>query len=391
MDYPNRREFLHKSASVTAGLAAAGLIPRRIFGEESTGFNRIVYRMLGSTGYKVSEVGFGAMNMRNPELVHAAIDNGINYIDTAHGYMRGRNEEVIGEVMKTKRDMVFLTTKVHENNPDEMMKMMETSLKRLQTDHVDLFLLHGAGKRESILNEDTMKVFDTARKKGMTRFAGISTHATREDVLDSIMESKFWEAVLITYNYMSPQSVTASIKKIREAGIAVIGMKNMLSPASYPWQPLADMRKDKTGEMTAAQALIKWVLNDTYMDTTIPGITSFEQLQDDIDLMTMKMTYDDHRTLLRYGERIRGYYCHGVSGCTGCVDQCPKGVCIRDINRCLSYANSYGDLNLAWENYRQLPKSSRVDTCGDCDECVVKCLNGLNLTENINKAKELFA
>ena len=112
MEKSNRRVFFRHSTAAGVGLAAFNLSARRIYGKETQGFNRVIYRMLGSTGFKVSEMGFGAMNMREPALVHAVIDSGINYIDTAHSYMNGVNEEIIGKVMKTRRNEVFLSTKI---------------------------------------------------------------------------------------------------------------------------------------------------------------------------------------------------------------------------------------------------------------------------------------
>ncbi len=120
MSSSNRRDFLKNlgGASVTAGLTAACNGSQRTVKKDPSGKHDIVYRKLGSTGYTVSEVGFGAMNTRDEELIQAAIDSGINYIDTAHGYMKGENERIVGNVLKrnNNRDKVFITTKVHCNN-----------------------------------------------------------------------------------------------------------------------------------------------------------------------------------------------------------------------------------------------------------------------------------
>ncbi|MBT4482332.1 MAG: aldo/keto reductase [Candidatus Latescibacteria bacterium] len=399
MGTTNRRGFLKSVAvggtAAGAGLAATGLFPRRIYSQGASKFNRVRYRELGSTGCKVTEMGFGVMNNREADLVHAAIDSGINYIDTAHYYMKGENEKIVGSVMKTKRDKVFLTTKVglRDKTPESIRKEIDLSLKRLQTDRVDLLLFHKSDKREEILNDDTMKVFDDARKKGQTRFVGFSTHNFEPEPFDAGIDSKFWEAILTGYNYFSPPSLTKSIQKTREAGIAIIGMKNLITMTWPPDTrvPYEDIRKDKSTKTTPQQALLKWVLDDNYVDTIIPGMTTFEHLNDNLAVMGMKLTLDDRRIIRRYCEGVKSTYCRGVAGCTECREKCPKGVKVCDINRCLGYAYGYKDLDLAYENYQALPKSNRVDICADCDECAVKCVNGLNLTENIRKARELFA
>jgi predicted aldo/keto reductase-like oxidoreductase len=277
-----------------------------------------------------------------------------------------------------------------------MMSKMELSLKRLQTDHVDLILLHGVDSRKAVLNENFMKALSDAQKKGITRFIGVSTHENHAEVMDAAVESKLWQAVLVGYNYMSPPSVKAAIARTRKAGLGIIGMKNLLNPidlSTWNWEKIKDIRKDKQSKITPTQALFKWVLDDPNVDTIVPGVTSFEQLAEDVALMGMKMSFFDRRTLTRYAEAVDdegGGYCRGAAGCTGCQGQCPFGVHICELNRVVRYAHGYGDLALARENYLRLPASSRVEACGDCEKCAVKCVNGLDLTETVKRATELF-
>ncbi|MFC1528509.1 aldo/keto reductase [Candidatus Latescibacterota bacterium] len=387
MGTSSRRDFLISGTTAGIGFTVNGLFSRRIYSEENSGY-KIAYRELGSTGYKVSEIGFGALNTRDPELIHSAIDKGINFIDTAHSYMKGVNEQIVGQVMKTKRNKVFLTTKLHTtDNHQENVDMLDKSLKRLQTDHVDLLLYHNISERELIQRDDQIKFFDEARQKGKTRFVGVSTHNPVE-ILDASVESKFWEAVLIGYNYLSPPDVDESIKKAHEAGLAIIGMINLRTIRQ--WEPISDIHLDKSGKATIQQALLKWVLQNPYIDTTIPGMASFEHLADDLAVMGMELSFDERRALLQYDEDTKGQYCCGVVGCNGCKNKCPNGVKVNEINRCINYAYGYGDIELAHENYNELSPSNRVDVCDNCDECVVKCVNGLNLTENIQRARKLF-
>ena len=376
----DRRSFMKAGAVAAAGLT----LPRRVTAQ-SGGSHELAYRTLGSTGYQVTELGFGAMNTRDSELIRAAVDSGINYVDTAHGYMKGVNEEIVGKALKGVRDKVFLVTKVYwkDKTPKELRSMMELSLKRLQMDYVDTMFLHITNKREQILNEDYIKTFDQARKDGLCRFVGVTTHAGQTEVLDAAVESKFWESVLVGYNYTSPPTVTLAIERARNSGLAIIGMKTQLKGTGFP--------NHRMGDITVNQAALKWVLDNPYVDTTIPGMTSFEQLEEDLSVMGMKMSFHEHRTLERYGMSIQQGYCRGVAGCTECQGQCPYGVDVCEINRCLGYASGYGDIALAQENYERLPESSRLDICDNCDECVVRCANGIDLTENIRRARTLFS
>jgi predicted aldo/keto reductase-like oxidoreductase len=150
------------------------------------------------------------------------------------------------------------------------------------------------------------------------------------------------------------------------------------------------MRKDKTSSTTPQQALIKWVLENPYVDTTIPGMTAFEHLADDLAVMGMKLTSNEHKMLKRYTENLNGRYCGGASGCSDCINKCPKGVEVSNINRCLGYIYGYGNLELAYENYQHIPRSSRVDVCDNCEVCVVRCVQGINLDNSMKRARHFF-
>ncbi|MBN1292705.1 MAG: aldo/keto reductase, partial [Candidatus Latescibacteria bacterium] len=332
MSLNDRRSFLKSTAVTGAAVASAGWLDyRRTYAQGATKFQRIAYRELGSTGYKVSEVGFGAMNTRDPELIHAAIDSGINYIDTAHGYMKGVNEEIVGTVMKTKRDKVFLATKVHckDKSAKQVREMMELSLKRLQVEYVDIMFMHMPDEPDEVLNQEWIGAFDKAKKDGLFRYAGVSIHTNHVKLLDAAVESKFWEHMLVGYNYKAEQDVTDALHRTRDAGLGIIAMKTQDKGRGYPNHDM--------GDITINQAALKWVLQNSAVDTTIPGMTSFDQLAENIPVMGMRMSFYENRKLQRYGELDQGKSCRGVTGCTGCLDQCPEGVKICELNRCIGY------------------------------------------------------
>lgn len=383
MPETTRREFLRTAAiggaTVTAAMGA-GPFSRRVFAQGSAG--NIAYRALGSTGYEVSEVGMGCMNMRDPELVNAAIDSGINYLDTAHSYMNGQNEEVVGSIMKSRRDEVFLTTKARASSLEDYRSQMETSLTRLQTDHADCIVRHGAGSRNDVMDETTVAAFTDAKQRGVTRFIGMSTHSNQAQVLDAMVEAKIWDIAVVGYNVTSPPELKEAIARARAAGIGIVAMKTQNRGQGYANHDM--------GDITNQQAALRWVLNDSNVDTTIPGMTSFDHLAENIPVMSMAMGFEGSG-MFRTANAVNDTYCRGVAGCTGCSGQCPKGVEICDLNRCVGYADGYGDIRLAWENYRALPRSTRADVCDGCDECTVTCAHGLDLTASVRRARELFA
>jgi len=144
----SRRNFIKSSMSAAAGLgflSAGKVIARQ--GEEPPGPIIREYRTLGRTGFKVSDIGFGAGNLSNPDVLRASLDMGVNYIDTAEHYNRGNSERAIGQVIgKYDRKKVFLTTKLNMmmggNSKERIKERFSGCLERLQTDYADCLMLH---------------------------------------------------------------------------------------------------------------------------------------------------------------------------------------------------------------------------------------------------------
>ena len=162
----SRRDFIKKGLT---GITAAAIAPSLIKSEvKKSEEKNIIYRTLGKTGMKVPIVSMGVMNAENPKLVESALENGMNYLDTAHVYQRGRNEQMLGEVLKgVKRDSYFIATKVPGNHsdrktglytnktdPEDFLKKFEISLQRLGLDHVDVLFLHSVKRKESVMFKD---------------------------------------------------------------------------------------------------------------------------------------------------------------------------------------------------------------------------------------------
>ena len=289
-----------------------------------------VYRTLGRTGLKVTVVSFGAMLTPEHEVMRAAFDLGINYVDTARSYMGGRNEEIVGRAIKGIRDKLFIATKTHSNSKSKIINDVETSLTKLGTDHVDVIQLHGLSRGESVFLPEPREALMELRKQGKVRFFGVTTHTNQTEVVNAIADDKdkFFDTVLVAHNFKSPPELKKAIARAAQAGLGVIAMKTQAG----------GYKTDALGTVSPHQAALKWVLQDTNISCAIPGMRDMQMLNDDIAVMGMKLTRADERILDRYGAAIDPYYCYL---CGQCEPTCPGGVAISVINRSLMYAEGY--------------------------------------------------
>jgi predicted aldo/keto reductase-like oxidoreductase len=375
----NRREFL-KLGVMSAATAAVGLGGLRGVLEAAEQRGVVpVYRTLGRTGLKVTIVSFGAMLTPEHEVMRAAFDLGINYVDTARSYMGGRNEEIVGRAVKGIRDKLFIATKTHSNSKSKIINDVETSLAKLGTDHVDIIQLHSLSRGESVFLPEPREALVELRKQGKVRFFGVTTHTNQTEVVNAIVDDKdkFFDTVLVAHNFKSPPELIKAIARAAQAGLGVIAMKTQAG----------GYKTDALGAVSPHQAALKWVLQDTNVSCAIPGMRDTQMLNDDIAVMGMKLTRADERILDRYGAATDPYYCYL---CGQCEPTCPGGVAISVINRSLMYAEGYHNVGLARETYREIPSQASISACLDCDECIAHCPNGLNIAGKMEKALRIL-
>jgi hypothetical protein len=373
-----RRDFFQ--TTMLGGLAS--LLPvkgtvwaKTVVDEKET--TPVQYRTLGKTGMKVSTIGFGAMITSDPTVLHHAIDLGINYIDTAASYMKGNNEIMVGNVLKTRRKETFIATKLKLGTEETMLESIQNSLKKLQTDVIDVIQLHGLNSKEKVLNNDYLNLLDKARKKGMVRFVGFSTHDNQVECLQAAIEAKFYDMVLVSYNFTSDNALTEAISKAGEAGIGIVAMKTQAG--GYQGKDL--------GDWSPHQAALRWVLKNPHVSTTIPSMTSFAQVDENFGAMKSTYGYKEERILQRYVNLYDQELCRM---CGSCRKMCSAGLPIQDINRCLMYAEGYRNFDLALQTYAEISKKSTITACDTCDICQVKCKYHLDIPGRIGRAKELF-
>jgi hypothetical protein len=331
---------------------------------------------------KVTIVSFGAMLTPEPEIMRYAFEHGVNYVDTARVYMGGRNEEIVGRALKGLRDKVYVATKTRYDSESKkaIIKDVETSLKTLGTDYVDLIQLHSLRDKERIFNQETREGLLKLKEQGKVRFFGVTTHTNQAEVLNALVDDRdrFFDTALVGYNFQSGKEVKNAIARATKAGVGIIGMKNLAG----------GYKTDALGPFTPYQAAIKWVLQDRNVATVIPGMRNMAELREDMAVMGMKLSYLDGLILERYGVAIDSYYCRM---CAECEPLCPKNVAISTINRALMYKEAYRSADLARETYREVPKDCSADACLECGACVVRCPNGLDIPSKMASARKALA
>ncbi|NSW93446.1 MAG: aldo/keto reductase [Bacteroidales bacterium] len=312
----NRRTFLGNgvaaAAVVTTGNTFSSgerdnLIPVKRNNEHP--FNPVTYsamptRSFGKTGYKVGILSLGGQatleikgrEEESEKIINRAIDLGINYIDTAASYGQGVSQLNIGRVMKTRRSEVWLSTKTHDRTYDGSMRLLEESLKNLQTDHLDLWQLHNVQRQDQVDQifsaNGAIKALEKAKSEGVVRYLGITGHFEPLVLLEAIKRYPF-DSILLAVNaadvhYLSFKNYL--LPEAQKKGIAIIGMKvttrsrilSSWTPPPLEQQTDERLRTPKSGTITIKEAL-------TYnmslpVSTTIIGVDNIAQLEENVKI-----------------------------------------------------------------------------------------------------------
>jgi aryl-alcohol dehydrogenase-like predicted oxidoreductase len=265
------------------------------------------YHELGRSLLKISEIGFGCMSLgndhaKNARLLQQAVENGINFFDTADLYQKGFNEESVGKAFLQNRQQVIIATKVGNRwradgsgwdwdpGPAYILQCVEQSLRRLQTDYIDLYQLHGGTIDDPI--DDIIDVFEQLKKQGKIRHYGISS--IRPNVIREYVKRSNIVSVMMQYSLLDRRPEESCLSLLQENNIGVLARgpvaKGLLvnKPAeaylNYSMQEVetvANAVKSISGNnRSAAQTAIQWVLNNPAITSAVVGIRTEEQLRD---------------------------------------------------------------------------------------------------------------
>jgi len=376
----SRRGFLKNSAlGASAALFTAspvsGLAGRWARQEKNT--KRLITRRLGKTGIELPVVSMGVMRADNPALVRAALAAGMRHLDTAHGYMEGNNESMLGEVLKDyPRSSFVISTKVPPMDGASFLDTLDVSLRRLRMEYVDILYVHGPSTVSDVLDPAILDALRKAISSGRAKHVGVSTHKKEPDVLRWAAASGVYEVVLSSVNFRQDHyaEVRSAMAEAAGAGLGIIGMKTMAGG-------FYDRLRTRPINCKAA---LKWVLQDENLTTTIPGITSFEMLNENASVNEDITLTDEEKASLALAPAEGGLYCQGCGRCTAL---CGRRLPIPEIMRAYMYTYGYGTPRNARTLLRDM--GAGADPCAGCTSCSATCPKGFPLRERIRDVSRL--
>ncbi len=405
-----RRRFLEKGSAVAVGAALGSKARTTLGGPAKTDMK---YRRFGRTELMISEVGLGTASglksrtfgpvMFNkyredlPAIALKLLDLGGNFVATGHGYHD--TEEILGRALRDRRKevIVFTSPDPPRDTPEAVMDRCETSLKRFHTDYIDCYFSHG--RWSEAFYEAALKL----RQQGKIRFIGLSCHVPSTHW--ELVEQGKLDFVFQPYNYMAlakwtekfdRDSVENLFEFCKKKDVGALVMKpmtgnfvpNWAKDPSYPKVAglMADL--EEFGTENLYQAMLMWVLKNPNVCCTAVGMSTVQDVIEDCEAVTGKLTARHHRLLEHYAAACTDDYCRM---CETCVPSCPKGIRIPDILRFRMYYKNYGHREDARDYYAALAEDQRVPACDRCGVCERACPNKLAIVGKLEEAHGLLA
>ena len=372
------------------------------------------YRKFGKTNIDVSALGFGCMrfacmpdgNINEEEAIkqlRTAIDNGVNYLDTAYVYHGGKSEVVLGKALKDGyREKVYIADKLPTWNAhvyEDFEKLLDEQLKRLQVEYIDFYLIHALNKEsfEKVKKLGIYKFIEQALSDGKIKHIGFSFHDNIE-TFKTIIDDYNWEFCQIQFNYMDEfnQAGLEGLHYASAKGLAVVIMEPLLGGklANIPPEPIKKLWDLSEKKRTPAQWALTWLWDKPEVTLILSGMNSMEQLTENINTASEIIPNSLSEKEKEIINKVKTKYIEltkvSCTGCKYCVD-CPKGIDIPNIFSLYNEASMYNALDNCSKRYTDsIKKENNASACIECKKCEEICPQGLNITQYLKDAhKEL--
>ena len=371
------------------------------------------YRKFGKLDWEVSALGFGAMRLpiidnlpakideeESTRMLHYAIDQGVNYLDTAYPYHRGQSEVFLGNALQGGyREKVKLATKMPSwaiESAADFDRYFYEQLEKLQTDHIEFYLLH-ALKREWWDKLYELGVLDWAEKKiaeGKFDHLGFSFHDDYLVFKDIVDAYEGWDFCQIQYNYLdiNYQAGRRGLRYAAEKGLGVVIMEPLrggLLAKTPPPPAVAAYYAEMDTDRTPADWALQWLWDQPEVSLVLSGMSTLEQVQQNLESAHQSGVESlrpvDHEFVHNIQRAIKDLTPIPCTNCRYCVP-CPGGIDIPAVFRIFNDTVMFEDLNYGKESYKFMSEEHRADNCVECGSCEEKCPQGISIIEWLREA-----
>jgi len=377
------------------------------------------YRPFGKLNWRGSILGFGAMRLpvidnqpakidedQATRMIRHAIEQGVNYVDTAYPYHEGQGEIFVGRVLRDGyRQKVKLATKQPTwfiKKPEDFDRYLDEQLKRLETDHIDFYLLHGLNRRywPKLRDMGVLTWAEGAMTDGRIQHLGFSFHDDFQTFKEIVDGYDYWTLCLIQYNYMDVeyQAGTKGLQYAAEKGLAVVIMEP-LRGGQLARRPPADVAKLWAGSScrrSQAEWALQWVWDHPEVSMVLSGMSAMEQVEENLAIAersaTGSLTREERMIVEEVRETYRRLRPIPCTSCKYCMP-CSSGVNISRIFELYNDAHIYNDLKRGRFLYGGpfgLRVEERADKCIECGECLEVCPQEIPIPEWLAKAHALL-
>jgi len=403
----SRRDFMKTvgvagvGSVIATGSALAQTEPTTTGGASAPASSKVPTRAYGKTGVNVSMLSLGGIFdiTTNQLVLQRALDFGVTYWDTANSYTNGNSEIGIGmyfEKHPEVRKQIFLVTKAGGRpTPENLSAKLEESLRRMKTDHIDLFFMHGM-RNGSALTDEVKTWAEKAKASNKIRFFGFSTHGNMESSLMAAAKAGWIDGIMLKYDFrlMHTDQMRLAMDACEKAGVGLTAMKTQ-GGGPIRTETEADLKLGghfvKRG-FTEHQAKLKAVWDNPQVAAICSQMPSITILSANVAaaLEKTKLTAADHQVLREYADETCNRYC---DGCTHlCENALANALPVGDVMRALMYHRSYGDLEWARNAFAEVPAAARRQL-NQLDFSVAEriCPNRLPIGRLMREANETLA
>ena len=373
------------------------------------------YRKLGKTNEEVSILGFGCMRFpqkegkideeKATEMLRYAIDNGLNYIDTAYIYHDGESEAFVGRALSDGyREKVKLATKLPTwlvNSREDMDKFLNEQLKRLNTKQIDFYLVHNLNREtyEVIKGYGLFEFLDKIKKEKLVKHIGFSFHDTI-DLYKEIVDDYDWDFTQIQYNYIDEkyQAGTEGLLYAASKNLGIIIMEPLRGGAlvnKIPPKALEIMYNSKVRK-TPVEWAFKFLYNKKEIGVVLSGMSTLEQVKDNINIVDSQgevdsLTKDEKETLQMLSNEFNSKIKVNCTGCKYCIP-CPMNVNIPQCFELLNNTSMFENKDTNKETYNNYLVKEKQDAsrCIDCGVCESKCPQHISIRDSLKEVCSIF-